>query len=69
MDRGRLAQRRRFFRCLKGVDILVRPIRYREERRVKAHFFLCLLAYYLERNLRQALAPLQFDDEALAANR
>ena len=64
-----LAQVERVFRCLKGVDILVRPIRHREERWVKAHIFLCLLAYYLEWHLRQALAPLLFDDQALAAKR
>ncbi len=38
----------RVFRCLKGIDVLVRPIRHREERRVKAHIFLCVLAYYVE---------------------
>lgn len=64
-----LAQVERAFRCLKGLDIRVRPIRHRNERRVRAHIFLCLLAYYLEWHLRKALAPLLFDDEALEADR
>jgi len=64
-----LAHVERAFRCLKTVDLLVRPIRHREERRVRAHIFLCTLAYYLEWHLRKALAPLLFDDEMLDADR
>jgi transposase len=64
-----LAQVEHLFRCLKGIDILVRPIRHRDEQRVKAHLFLCLLAYYLEWHMRKALAPLLFDDEQLDKNR
>ncbi len=64
-----LAQVERAFRCLKGLDIRVRPIRHRDERRVRAHIFLCLLAYYLEWHLRKALAPVLFDDETLEADR
>jgi len=59
----RLAEVERAFRCLKGIDLLVRPIRHRTEERVPAHIFLCLLAYYLEWHLRQAWAPLLFEDE------
>jgi len=54
------------FRTLKGVETLVRPIRHREERRVRAHIFICMLAYYVEWHMRKALAPLLFDDEQLA---
>ena len=61
-----LADIERWFRTLKGLDIRVRPIRHREERRVRAHLFLCLLAGYLEWHLRRAWAPLLFDDETLA---
>ena len=43
-----------------------RPRAHREERRVRAHLFLCLLAGYLEWHLRRAWAPLLFDDETLA---
>lgn len=57
------------FRCLKSVDLLVRPIRHRDELRVKAHILLCMLAYYLEWHLRKALAPLLFDDEELDVER
>jgi transposase len=64
-----LAQVERAFRCMKGLDLLVRPIRHREERRVRAHIFLCMLAYYLEWHMRKALAPLLFDDETLAQER
>ena len=58
-----LAEVERAFRCLKGIDLLVRPIRHRTEDRVPAHIFLCLLAYYVEWRLRRAWAPLLFEDE------
>src|SRR5215831_735508 len=58
-----LAEVERAFRCLKGVDLLVRPIRHRTEERVPAHIFLCVLAYYVEWHLRRAWAPLLFEDE------
>ena len=59
----------RAFRCMKTVDLLIRPIYHRSESRVRAHLFLCLLAYYVEWHLRRALAPLLFDDEDLDAHR
>jgi transposase len=59
----RLAEVERAFRCMKGIDLLVRPIRHRTEERVPAHIFLCLLAYYVEWHLRRAWAPLLFEDE------
>ena len=58
-----LAEVERAFRCLKGIDLLVRPIRHRTEERVPAHIFLCVLAYYVEWHLRRAWAPLLFEDE------
>lgn len=64
-----LAQVERVFRTLKGVDLAVRPIHHRTEDRVRAHIFLCALAYYLEWHLRQAWAPLLFHDEQLADDR
>ena len=63
------AQVEQAFRCLKGTDLLIRPIRHRDEARVRAHIFLCMLAYYLEWHLRKALAPLLFDDEELEQQR
>jgi hypothetical protein len=53
----------RAFRCLKTVDLKVRPIHHRLADRVRAHVFLCMLAYYVEWHMRRALAPLLFDDE------
>lgn len=64
-----LSQVERVFRCLKGLDLLVRPIRHRTEDRVPAHIFLCMLAYYVEWHMRQALAPILFEDEELAKDR
>lgn len=55
----------KLFRTLKGVDIKVRPIRHREEIRVRSHIFICMLAYYVEWHMRRALSPLLFDDEEL----
>ncbi len=51
------------FRSYKTVDLKVRPIYHRLEQRVKAHVFLCMLAYYVEWHMRKALAPLLFDEE------
>ncbi len=53
----------RAFRCLKTVDLKVRPIHHRLEDRVRSHVFLCLLAYYVEWHMRRALAPLLFEDD------
>jgi hypothetical protein len=60
-----LSQVERAFRSLKGLDLLIRPIWHRTANHVKAHIFLCLLAYYVEWHMRKALAPLLFDDEEL----
>jgi hypothetical protein len=49
------------------VDLHVRPIGHRLAERVRAHVFLCMLAYYVEWHLRQALAPMLFDDDNKAA--
>jgi len=64
-----LSQVERLFRTLKGIDLRVRPIRHRTEDHVRAHVFLCMLAYYIEWYLRRALAPLLFDDEELPGER
>jgi hypothetical protein len=57
------------FRCLKGMDLRVRPIHDRVEPRVRAHFLVCLLAYYVEWHMRQVLKPLLFDDDELEDDR
>ena len=65
----RLALVEQSFRCLKGIDLLVRPIHHRTPERVRAHILLCLLAYYVEWHLRQAWEPLLFEDEELVVDR
>jgi len=65
----RLSQVERLIRSMKTVDLLVRPIHHRTEARVRAHIFLCMLAYYVEVHMRKALAPLLFDDEELERQR
>jgi len=62
-----LAQVERAFRSIKTMDLKVRPIHHRLENRVRAHIFLCMLAYYVEWHMRQAWAPLMFADEDQAA--
>ena len=49
------------------MDLKVRPIHHHLEGRVRAHIFLCMLAYYVEWHMRQAWAPLMFADEDQAA--
>jgi len=58
-----LSQVEQAFRSYKTIDLKVRPIYHRLEQRVKAHIFLCMLAYYVEWHMRKALAPILFDDE------
>src|SRR6266498_2791368 len=65
----RLAEVEHAFRCLKGIDLKVRPIHHRLEDRVRAHIFLCMLAYYLEWHMRKAWAPILFEDEERRDNR
>jgi transposase len=65
----RLALVEQSFRCLKGIDLLIRPIYHRVADRVRAHILLCLLAYYVEWHLRQAWEPLLFEDEDLVEDR
>jgi transposase len=57
-----LALVERAFRCIKTVDLHVRPVYHRLADRVRAHVFLCMLAYYLEWHMRRCLAPMLFDD-------
>jgi transposase len=59
----RLTQVETAFRCLKSMDVLVRPIRHRLPNRVRAHLLLCALAYYVEWWLRRAWRPLLYEDE------
>ena len=58
-----LAQVERAFRSMKTLDLKVRPIHHHLEGRVRAHIFLCMLAYYVEWHMRQAWRELMFTDE------
>jgi hypothetical protein len=50
------------FRVLKDFALEVEPIRHRREDRVRAHVFLCMLAYYVRKHMEQALAPILLTD-------
>jgi len=64
-----LGQIEQCFRCLKTIDLHVRPIYLRDEDHVKAHIFLCVLAYYVEWYLRRAWAERLYADEELEKDR
>ena len=64
-----LAQVEQAFRCLKNLDLRIRPIHHRTVDHVKAHIFLCMLAYYVEWHMRKALTSVLFQDEELDAAR
>ena len=51
------------FRCMKTVDLHVRPIYHRLEKRVRGHALLCMLAYYVEWHMRKALRPILFEED------
>ena len=53
----------RAFRSLKSIDLNIRPIYHRLDNRVRAHIFICMLAYHIEHHMRSQLAPLLFADE------
>ncbi len=57
-----LSQLEQAFRCFKSVDLKVRPVHHYLDRRVRAHVFLCMLAYYVEWHMRRWLAPVLFQD-------
>jgi hypothetical protein len=60
-----LANVERAFRSMKTVDLQVRPVFHYSEQRVRAHVFLCMLAYYVEWQMRARLKSMLFDDEQL----
>ncbi len=67
-----LSQVERAFRSLKTVDLEIRPIHHRLSDRVRAHVFVCMLAYHVEWHMRALLAPMLYDDadkQAAAAER
>lgn len=62
-----LAKVERAFRAMKTVDLRVRPIYHWLDGRIRAHVFVCMLAYYVEWHMRGRLAPILFDDHDKAA--
>jgi hypothetical protein len=60
-----LAEVERAFRSMKTIDLQIRPIHHHLEGRVRAHIFLCMLAYYVEWHMRGAWRALMFADEDL----
>ena len=58
-----LANVERAFRSIKTIDLHVRPVFHYNTERVRAHVFLCMLAYYVEWHMRECLKPMLFDDE------
>ncbi len=59
----RLSQVERAFRSMKTIDLHVRPIHHRLESRVRAHIFLCMLAYYVQWHMLEAWRELLFCDQ------
>ena len=51
------------FRCIKTTDLKIRPIFHHLDTRVRAHVFICFLAYYVEWHMRQKLAPILFEED------
>ena len=60
-----LAEVERAFRSMKTIDLYIRPIHHRLGGRVRAHIFLCMLAYYVEWHMREAWREMMFADEDL----
>ncbi|MBI2477759.1 MAG: IS1634 family transposase [Planctomycetia bacterium] len=58
-----LAKVERAFRCMKTVDLSLRPIYHRNDDRIRSHVFICMLAYYVEWHMRESLRPVLFADE------
>jgi transposase len=58
-----LAKVERAFRCLKTVDLSLRPIYHRNDDRIRSHVFICMLAYYVEWHMREKLRPVLFADD------
>ena len=62
-----LSRVERAFRSFKSIDLRVRPIFHWNDDRIRAHVFLCMLAYYVEWHMRERLREVLFDDTEHAA--
>jgi transposase len=58
-----LSEVERAFRSFKTIDLMVRPIYHHLEDRVRAHIFLCMLAYYIQWHIMEAWRPLLYADD------
>ena len=58
-----LSQVERAFRSMKTTRLQIRPIYHWTENRIRAHVFLCMLAYYVEWHINQKLAPYLYSDD------
>ena len=58
-----LATVERAFRSMKSIDLHIRPIYHWNDDRIRAHVFLCMLAYYVEWHLRKKLQEVLYDDD------
>lgn len=65
----RLIEVERAFRCMKAVDLEIRPIHHRLDDRVRSHLLLCMLSYYVQWHMRESLAPLLLMDETRRVDR
>ena len=64
-----LARVERAFRNPKASRLEIRPVFIHAVDHVRAHVFLCMLALHLEWRMRQALAPMLFEDDDRQAAR
>ncbi|MGI8412171.1 MAG: IS1634 family transposase, partial [Solirubrobacteraceae bacterium] len=53
----------RAFKQMKAPELAIRPVHHRLEDRVRAHVFLCMLAYHVQYELTTRLAPMLFTDD------
>ncbi len=58
-----LAQVERAFLAMKTSRLRIRPVHVYSEDHVRAHVFLCMLAYHVEWHMRRRLAPILFEDD------
>ena len=58
-----LAMVEKAFRNIKTVSLEIRPFYHKTEQRIKAHVFICMLAYYLQWHISQRINALFVNDQ------
>lgn len=48
----------RAFRNMKTVTLEMRPVHHKKDKRIEAHVFICMLAYYVQWHMHKAFAPI-----------